>query len=222
MTSWWGFIFRSAPWLWRLGLAATLPVWCWRAQRTWPYSAAWTQRYGRRVAIGIKPPRLLASSDKGGGWRIFEAEPETKTRIRHLVCHELTHACSAHLQLPMWLNEGLASATVDRFLGKRTLRVDTLTLVKDFWPKAPPPTYRQLSRLAREAITYHAVRSYWLVQYLEDKHPGLVKRWLSAPHSARAIEAEIAGSLGMKTEQLWGQIDAAVTAHFEATLIEST
>ncbi|MDY7040861.1 MAG: hypothetical protein SVX38_08350, partial [Chloroflexota bacterium] len=71
MTSWLGFIFQSAPWHWRILLAATIPLWCFRARRTWPYSAAWTQRYGRRVAIGVKPPRLLEQSDKSIGVSMF-------------------------------------------------------------------------------------------------------------------------------------------------------
>jgi hypothetical protein len=222
MTSWWGFIFRSAPWLWRIGLAATLPVWCWRARRTWPYSAAWTQRYGRRVAIGVKPPRLLESSDRSIGRRVFEAEPGTRMKIRHLVCHELTHACSAHLKLPMWLNEGLAAVTVDRFLGKRTIRVDTLALVKGFEPKAAPPTYRQLSRLPAAAISYHAVRGYWFVHYLEATHPGLLRHLLSAPRDARTLEAEVAGALALEPGQLWSRVDDLVAAHFEEALAQTS
>ena len=42
MTSWLGFVFQSAPWPWRILLGATIPFWCFRARRTWPYSAAWT------------------------------------------------------------------------------------------------------------------------------------------------------------------------------------
>lgn len=218
MTSWWGFIFRSAPWPWRIWLAATLPIWAWRARRTWPYSAAWTQRYGRRVAIGVKPPRLLDHSDRSIGLRVFEAEPETRLKIRHLVCHELTHACSAHLKLPMWLNEGLAAVTVDRFLGKRTIRADSLALVKAFQPKTAPPTYRQLSRLSGPAIAYHTARNYWITHYLEAQHPGLVRRLLAAPRDARTLEAEIAGALGLEVGQLWSRVDDLVAAHFEKAL----
>src|SRR5512136_2850423 len=87
MTSWWGFIFQSAPWPWRTALALAWPLWCFRAQRAWPYSAAWTQRYGRRVAIGIKPPRLLEAGDKSIGVHMFVEEKETKTQVRHLTCH---------------------------------------------------------------------------------------------------------------------------------------
>jgi hypothetical protein len=104
MTSWMGFVFRSAPWSWRILLGLAIPFWCFRARRTWPLSAAWTQRYGRRVAIGVKPPRLLEQSDRSIGVRMFVEEKDMKVNVQRVTCHELVHACSAHLRLPMWLN----------------------------------------------------------------------------------------------------------------------
>ena len=53
VTSWWESVFRPASWPWRIVFAANLPIWIWRVRRTWSYAAGWTQRYGRRVAIGI-------------------------------------------------------------------------------------------------------------------------------------------------------------------------
>ena len=34
--------------------------------------------------------------------------PNLLEKIQHLTCHELVHACTAHLRLPFWLNEGIA------------------------------------------------------------------------------------------------------------------
>jgi len=215
MTSWWGFVFQSAPWLWRILLGATVPFWCFRARRTWPYSAAWTQRYGRRVAVGVKPPRLLEQSDRGIGVRMSVEEKDMKVNVQHVTCHELVHACSAHLRLPMWLNEGIATVTVDRFLGRPTIRRETLEFMRDFSPKASPPTYRELSRLGGEAIAYHGMRGYWLVRYLEEAHPGFLKRMLSLPQDAKAIERETVTQLGMEPENFWSEIDDRVVGHFE-------
>jgi hypothetical protein len=214
MTSWRGFIFQSAPWPWRILLALTLPLWCFRARQTWPYSAGWTQRYGRRVAIGIKPPRLLESSDKSIGVHMFVEEKDAKIKVQHLTCHELTHACSAYLKLPAWLNEGLAAVTVDRYLEKQTIRTDTLELVKSFTPKARPPTYRELARLMGKAFAYHAVRGYWLVRYLEEKHPGSLKLALSSSRVATTIEDDIAMELEIEPGGLWSKIDDMIVAHF--------
>ena len=214
MTSWLRFVFQSAPWSWRILLAVTLPFWSFRARQTWPISAAWTLRYGKRVAIGVKPSRLLAQSDKRFGVRMFVEEKDLPTNIRRVVCHELTHACSAHLQLPAWLNEGIATVTVDRFAGKRTILTETLNLIRDYQPKAPPPTYRELSRMSGEAFVYHAVRGYWLTGCVEEKCPGFLKRKFSQDWPPRTIEPEIAIELGMTPENFWNEIDAAVVDHF--------
>ena len=215
MTSWLGFVFQSAPWSWRILLGATMPFWCFRARRTWPYSAAWTQRYGRRVAIGVKPPRLLAQSDRSIGVRMFVEEKDMKVNMQHITCHELVHACSAHLRLPTWLNEGIATVTVDRFLGRPTIRQETLEFMRGFVPKGAPPTYRELSRMGVEAIAYHGMRGYWLVRYLEEKRPGFLRYMFSLRQDARAIEREMVAELGMEPKSFWSDIDGVIVGHFE-------
>ncbi len=214
MTSWWKFFFQSATWPWRILLAVTLPLWGFRARRTWPYSAAWTQRFGKRVAIGIKPAWLLDLSDKSIGIQMFVEEKDPKLKIRHLACHELTHACSANLLLPAWLNEGLAAVTVDRYLGKQTIRTDTLELIQNFTPKTRPATYRELSHLSSEAIAYHAVRGYWIVRLLEENRPGFLKRIFSSSQATPAVENDMAVELGIEPDILWGKIDNMIVAHF--------
>ena len=215
MTSWLGFVFQSAPWPWRILLGATIPFWCFRARRTWPYSAAWTQRYGKRVAIGVKPPRLLEQSDRSIGVRMFVEEKDMKVNVQHVTCHELTHACSAHLRLPTWLNEGIATVTVDRFLKRPTIREETLAFMRGFLPKGAPPTYRELSRMGGEAIAYHGMRGYWLVRYLEEEHPGFLRRMFSLCRDPKAIEREMIVELGMEPGRFWSQIDNVVVDHFE-------
>jgi hypothetical protein len=214
MTSWLGFVFQSAPWPWKILLAATVPLWAFRARRTWPYSAAWTQRYGRRVAIGVKPPRLLAQSDRSIGVRIFVEEKDMRVSVQRVTCHELVHACSAHLKLPAWLNEGIATVTVDRFAGRPTVREETLAFMGAYQPKGPPPTYRELSRMDMEAIAYHGVRGYWLVRYLEERRPGLLKRLFSLHQDGSEIEREVIAGSEMEPQRFWREIDGVVVDHF--------
>ena len=214
MTSWRGFVFRSAPWPWKILLALSYPLWSGRVRRMWPISAGWTQRYGRRTAIGIKPPSLLDLSDKSVGIHMFVEEPDPVAKVRHLTCHELTHAASAHLHLPAWLNEGLATVTVDRFMGKTTIRHESLDLLRGLQPKAPPPSYRELPRFGGETLAYHAVRGYWIVRLLEETHPGFVRSLLTSRQSAARIERQLAIRLNLELARLWAEIDARVHAHF--------
>jgi len=219
MTSWRDFVFRSAPWAWKLLLAQSYPFWSGRARRTWPYSAAWTQRYGRRIAIGIKPSLLLEVSDKSVGAHMFVEEKDPVAKIRHLTCHELIHAASSHLVLPAWLNEGLAAVSVDRFMGKPTIRDDSLSLLQRSQPKGVPLSYRALSRLQGETLAYHAVRGYWIVRLLEDTHPGFLRALLAERRASAAIERQIADKLGLQPENLWREIDDVVSRHFNQKVV---
>jgi hypothetical protein len=214
MTSWPGFVSQSAPWPWKILLGATLPFWAFRARRTWPISAAWTQRYGRSIAIGVKPPRLLQMSNREIGVRISVEERDVRVNIQQVTCHELAHACSAHLKLPMWLNEGIAILTVDRFLERPTIREETLTMLRDFSPKIPPPTYRELSRMGLERIAYECVRGYWLVRYVEEQQPDLLRRLFSSLQNPAAIHRMIAAALGVRPDDFWKVIDGMVVEHF--------
>ena len=216
MTSWLGFVFVSAPWSWRILLGTTLPFWAFRARRTWPYSAAWTQRYGRHVAIGVKPARLLARSDRGIGVRIFVEENDMDVNVQHVTCHELVHACSAHLRLPAWLNEGIAAVTADRFLGRPTVRRETLELMRGCDTKGAPPTYRELARMRGEEIAYHGARGYWVVRYLEDVRPGFLRQSFQLRWDAQTIEREMISALGMEPGSFWSDIDGVMADHFSA------
>jgi len=146
---------------------------------------------------------------------MFVEEKDMAVNVQHVTCHELTHACSAHLRLPLWLNEGIATVTVDRFLERPTIRRETLSFMRTFLPKAAPPTYRELSRMGGEAIAYHGMRGYWLVRYLEEERAGFLKRMFSLHRDARAIEREMMAELGMEPSSFWREIDDIVADRFE-------
>ena len=217
MASWLGFYVRSAPPVWRIYLAATLPLWSYRVQRMWPYAGAWTQRFGKKVAIGIKPPRLWEQSDKTIGRLIMVPEPDVKAKIRAVACHELVHACSAHLRLPPWLNEGIAMASVDQLLGKPTVRQDTLQLMQRSGPKPLPTGNRGISDMDVGNIAYEYVRGYWLVRYLEETHPGLLAGMLSKRHRAAWIEDYLAVQIGLEQGCLWSSLDSVIADHFKSS-----
>ena len=222
MSSWLEFIFQSAPWPWRVLLAGSFPLWVFRARRTWPYAAAWTQRYGRRVAIGVKPPRLLAQSDRRGGERIFVQEEDSHAQLQQVTCHELVHACSAHLRLPAWLNEGIAIYTTDRFAGRLTVRQETAALLLPPQSAAAPPSYRDLYRMDVVAIANHSARAYWLVRYLEETQPRLLQTVFTQDLRVDSVEQQIAAGLSIRPEDFWIELVARAAAHFQPDVIGSS
>ena len=173
-----------------------------------------------QAAIGIKPSRLLEPDERALelrrriGMRIHVEQDDPKIKVQQVACHELVHACSAHLKLPGWLNEGIATLTADRLLGSPTIRQDTLGFMRDYQPKTAPPGYRALSRMDGKAIAYHGVRGYWLGRYLEAAYPGLIRLLISLHSSGEEIEQAIIRKQAIDPESFWRGIDDQVADYF--------
>ena len=215
MTSVTGFMFQSAPWMWRFIMAVTMPVWYFKAKRLWQFAGGWVQRFGNRLAIGVKPPRLIQQSDRRMGERIFLKEENPEIKVEHITCHELTHAYSAHLRPPAWFNEGLAMRMVDKYFGKCTVREDTLDLLGEASPKQVAKRYRFLSRQDQAALVNLYVRAYWLIRYLETEYPELLASLLASRHSHAELEAKVARALDIPTNEFWEKVDRKLIAHFQ-------
>jgi len=214
MTSWMRFMFDSAPWPWRLLMVITLPLWFSRTRSLWRYAGGWTQRFGRRTAVGVKPPRLMSTADKSIGERIFIREDDVTKKVRHVTCHELTHAFMAHLRLPSWLNEGLAMVTVDRFFGKPTVRQETLATLGPRSSAGRPQDSARVNLADKDTIIRHYVRGYWIARYLAETDLEFIRNLLRMRVSRRELESRIAAKLGVSPKALWTEVDAIVLSHF--------
>jgi hypothetical protein len=214
MTSWAYFIFHSAPWHWKILLILTYPLWVFRVRRTWQIAGGWTQRYGKRCAIGVKPPWLIEVADRSVGERIFVKEESFEQKVQLITCHELTHAFTAHLKLPMWLNEGIAMVMVDNFLGTSTVKENTLRALQHSGNKQSPGMYQSVSMKDQDSLVYHTVRGYWITRYLMDTRPDLLKKLLEQRQSHKDLEEKIASSYDMGREEFWKAIDGMLIARF--------
>ncbi|MBN2394658.1 MAG: hypothetical protein JXR84_28260 [Anaerolineae bacterium] len=211
MTSWLKPMFHAATWPWKILLGVTLPLWGWRARRLWQIAGGWAQQMGRRRMVGVKPPHLIQSSDSSLGKRIFIPEPDMARKAQQITCHELTHAATAHLKLPSWLNEGLAMLTVDHFVGHPTVKAETIT------PLAHAPDTPRSRRYPQnpDALVYLYVRGYWLTRYFEETQPGLLKGLLIQRYPRAELEARIATAYGMEQAVFWRDLDERVAAYFK-------
>jgi len=215
MTSWLDFAFRSAPWPWKVLLAVSLPLWAFRARKTWAVAGGWEQRYGSRRAVGVKPARLLQIADRRIGDRFFIKETNIEEKVQSITCHELTHAYMAHLRLPTWLKEGLAMLMVDKFFERPTVQHKTLALLEHSPEKHGPGGRQKLRIEDEEALVRLYTRAYWLTRYIEETQPGLLKDLLSQPSSQVELESRIAAAYEKGLAQFWGEIDGCLLSYFK-------
>ncbi len=215
MTSWQQFMFQAAPWPWRIWMVPTWPLWAGRAQKLWAVAGGFHQAFGRRRAVGVKPYRLMQQADSSIGRRIFVADEyeSPQRKVQHTTCHELTHAFTAHLLPPMWLNEGLAMRTVDLFAGAPTVQAETIEVLARASNTTDSSRYQQIDPRNPETILYHTVRGYWLTRFLQDQHLDLLKRLLTRRYDRPTLAREIAVAVGLDASTLWQRIDGIIVDH---------
>jgi hypothetical protein len=224
LTSWPRFVLHSAPVFWWPLLAITLPWWVIRTSQRWKIARGWEQNYWTRQAVGVKPPRLveplIAASQTAGKYFVVEQSPEEL--IMNTTGHELTHAFSAHLRLPMWLNEGLAMRTVDRLFDRPMVRLESLELLEHAAREDGPPGYAAIDARDQQAILYHYVRAYWTTRYVEETRPAVLRSLLARRHGRQKIDESVAAAYGMRRGEFWSKADGTVAAHFRAPRIHPT
>jgi hypothetical protein len=209
------FIFHSAPWPRRVLHALFLPLWLARVRRIWAIAGGWNLPQGRRMAVGVKPPRLIELADRSIGERFFVKVEDVEEKVRQVTCHELTHAFTAHLRLPVWLHEGVAMAAVDRAVGKPTVLHQTVNLLADDRPPGPPGSYGAVKD--RDALLHLYIQSYWVTRYLDETKPDMLRQLLSGPRPRGELEREVAAAFGRDLAAFWHEIGGVVATHYTQT-----
>jgi hypothetical protein len=168
----WQTIFLDEPpklWrtLYKIGFSI-LPKRRKMLESLWPRSAGWFERYGKLCFIAIKPLRDFQTMNLGNS-PLYEAM-SAREKFYNTLVHELTHAFTVHLKLPLWLNEGFALVAAEQMLGYGRVRRETLELLQTPRKKIG---YLHLPNLAGEDFYYHYAKGYWLTRYLQEQEGGL-------------------------------------------------
>ena len=214
MDSWPRCVFLGAPLASQILLGLTLPIWYRDFRMRWEYAGGWSQRYGQRQVVGIKTPRLIAGATNALGESLFVQEVDVEKKYLSIVCHELTHACTDHLRLPSWLNEGLAMVSVDRCLEKQTVLEETLSLLESAPGDGQPIEKLDLTALTRQQVILLYVRGYWLTRYLQETHSDLICELLTAQMASGEIEVRIAKDLNLSRDRFWQEADELLVQHY--------
>jgi hypothetical protein len=215
MTSLQQYLSHAPPAAWRLMLGLTKPFWYSRFETLWDYAGGWEQQFSKRHTFGVKPPHLLQKADRSIGELIFIQEDDINMRVQRNTCHELTHAFSSHLKLPMWFKEGLAMLSVDIFAGKPTVKSDSLYRLNNKIHDNSPGSYRQARVTDPDTLVYQTVRGYWLTRYLQETQPELFPKLLGQRYSHTTLENKVAQACGLDPVVFWREINGKLFAYYK-------
>jgi len=203
LLDWEEFVEDTVPSSYRLLVQLGKPLWRGRAKRTFEVAGGWMLPWPGRLAIGVKPPELLTSPTTELGARLFESVSDPMEKVRHTTCHEYTHACTAHLRLPAWLNEGLAMRAVDHLFGRQTVRQETRGLVVASPSDLAGRAYRRVRAGDAESLLALYATGYWVTRRLEQSEPETLREILTVPRRRSATQ-DLAGRVLGRSLALWG------------------
>ncbi|MBZ9750410.1 hypothetical protein K7W42_05995 [Deinococcus sp. HMF7604] len=168
---WWSGIFphlTSIEYVWRR-------IYRSRDEAIWEKSAACHVPLSRCALILLRSRPAPRISEVSVGSRLFQ--PASKEEQEHWrLCHEITHACTSHLHLPFWLNEGLAMLVTDLYAERQTIQVSTRPVSRD--EPTPSIDVVQLQNLSEDEWLAIYAQSYWRTRQLFDEHPQLLQQAL--------------------------------------------
>jgi len=166
------------------------------------------------TTCGIKSPDLVDPAGVKLSRRIYIEYANSDSLVQAAICHELTHAFSIHLNLPLWLNEGIAMYAVDKFTEKTTVKTETLEFIENYPHKKPLTNYSNLMSGNDDRIVYTYARAYWLTRYLEHNYPGFIRDLLDKRQSKCKIEQQLSLKTGIPVKDFWNEIDKKIVAQF--------
>ncbi len=208
-------LFKYNPWWKKIILALFLPLVYPQVLKVWKMAGGWNIPYDDGPVVGIKPAGMLERTEESISNNYISDEKDPDLKIKQVACHELTHAFTAHLKLPMWLNEGLALYAVDLYFNRQTVEANTLRYLSSLRLETPEKRIEQSSRSGIEDILKRISFGYWLVRYLQENKNTVLNDILNEQQDEESIKASISGSLGISEENFWQEAGGMLMEYFD-------
>lgn len=194
LSDWRRFILESAPrgrrWIARL----TMPIWGPRAAQQFAAVGGWAIPWRGAPSVGVKGPGGLRATSELGA-ELFEPVADLEEKLEHVACHELTHAFTAHLRLPGWINEGVAMRAVDHLAGGSTVRMESKERIQE-----APRVFRTrafklgVRRDPRRLLEIYAT-GYWATRAIDESSGDALRETLAESVTRRERHARFVSAL---------------------------
>ena len=200
LENWEEFVDNTVPKRLRLLVKLAKPFWRRRAERAFSLSGGWMLPWRGHPSVGVKPPELLIQSETRLGEKLFMMVSDPLEKVKQLTCHEFTHACTAHLRLPPWLNEGLAMRAVDHMVGHPTVLEKTQDIIRFDKFALNSQSYRRIKPGDHDAIIQLYATGYWVTRKLEKENPAVLIDLLKHKRSIRKVSNTVKAALKLSHE----------------------
>ena len=169
--------------------------------------------------ILLKPMEAYRNLDSELGNIIYKTKKNNLSKkFKITLCDQLLSILIPQY-LTLWLNEGITSVTIEKYIDKQIYKVDSLKLLKENYCQI---NVSEFSEVDNKTIAYNYTKGYWTVRYLEEEYPGFLKKTIKK-YKGEEIVKEIGKKLGLDTnnkDELWEQIDDLLYDHYQYLLEE--
>lgn len=166
--------------------------------------------------ILLKPIEAYDRLDKSIGKHIYIDGKIYKKKDQFLItlCDQLVNICIPP-KVPIWINEGISTFTVENFIKKPKYKNESILLLKNDCKMIK--NVHELSKVSDTCIAYNYAKGYWTVRYLEENYPGFLKETFMKYEGEEIVE-RIRLKLGLSEEDFWEQLDELLYENYKHLL----
>ncbi len=165
--------------------------------------------------ILVKPMEIYKNTNHITGEMIFKKYKNKEKNFRMRVCSALITTYISSLNLSIWLNQGITLYTIDRYIGEKIVKEETINMLIN------NTKYKKIYGtnsidVDDQTLLYNYVKGYWTINYLEENYPGFLKETFRK--SKVNLEKEIMNKLGLNTsseEEFWIKLDNKLCDYFK-------
>jgi len=136
-------------------------------------------------------------SSKLGKYIFCKRQINSEEYLKSIYTHELTHVFSDKLDLPHWLNEGLALYTSEKIINDKIITNKSLELLNE---KRTIISISDLTLDNEIKMAYSYIKGYWTIRYLNELYPGFITKLLKKDKGKDVVK-KIAKKLGLDTKK---------------------